>query len=123
MIESVLENLIENAMRHTAAGGVVQVEVVPLDKARVAVRVVDTGRGIPSDQLPGIFDRYYRVNRGEASDAGSTGLGLAITRHIVELHGGKIQVESVPGRGTTFSFDLPLAADQPATPAADEARQ
>ena len=123
MIESVLENLIENAMRHTAAGGVVQVEVVPLDKARVAVRVVDTGRGIPSDQLPGIFDRYYRVNRGEASDAGSTGLGLAITRHIVELHGGKIQVESVPDRGTTFSFDLPLAADQPPTPTADEVRQ
>jgi signal transduction histidine kinase len=123
MIESVLENLIENAMRHTAGGGVVEVEVVPLDKARVAVRVVDTGRGIPSDQLPGIFDRYYRVSRGEASDAGSTGLGLAITRHIVELHGGKIQVESVPARGTTFSFDLSLATDQPATPAADEARQ
>ena len=122
MIESVLENLIENAMRHTSAG-VVQVEVVPLDKARVAVRVVDTGRGIPSDELPGIFDRYYRVNRGEASDAGNTGLGLAITRHIVELHGGKIQVESVPASGTTFSFDLPLATDQPATPAADEARQ
>jgi signal transduction histidine kinase len=121
MIESVLENLIENAMRHTAAAGVVQVEVVPLDKARVAVRVVDTGRGIPSDQLPGIFDRYYRVNRGEASDAGSTGLGLAITRHIVELHGGRIQVESVPGRGTTFSFDLPLAADHATASAADEA--
>ena len=123
MIESVLENLIENAMRHTAAAGVVRVEVVPLDKARVAVRVVDTGRGIPSDQLPGIFDRYYRVNRGEASDAGSTGLGLAITRHIVELHGGKIQVESVPDRGTTFSFDLPLAANQAPTPTMDEVRQ
>jgi signal transduction histidine kinase len=121
MIESVLENLIENAMRHTAADGLVQVEVVPLDKARVTVRVVDTGRGIPSDQLPGIFDRYYRVNRGEASDAGSTGLGLAITRHIVELHGGRIQVESVPGRGTTFSFDLPLAADHAPSSAADEA--
>ena len=123
MIESVLENLIENAMRHTPTGRFIHVEVVPLDRARVAVRVVDTGRGIPSDQLPSVFDRYYRVNRGEASDAGSTGLGLAITRHIVELHGGKIQVESVPGRGATFSFDLPLAANQSATPAADEARQ
>jgi signal transduction histidine kinase len=124
MIESVLENLIENAMRHTAAGGVVQVEVAPIGgEARVAVRVVDTGRGIPSDQLPGIFDRYYRVNRSEASDAGSTGLGLAITRHIVELHGGRIQVESVPDRGSTFSFDLPLSTEQPAASAADEARQ
>ncbi len=123
MIESVLENLIENAMRHTAAGGVIQVTVAPIDEARVAVRVVDTGRGIPSDQLKGIFDRYYRVNRGEASDAGSTGLGLAISRHIVELHGGKIQVESVPDRGSAFSFDLPLSADQPATITADEARR
>ena len=123
MIESVLENLIENAMRHTAAGGVVQVDVAPIGNARVAVRVVDTGRGIPSDQLTGIFDRYYRVNRGEASDAGSTGLGLAISRHIVELHGGKIQVESVPDRGSTFSFDLPLSNDQTVTSSADEARQ
>jgi len=122
MIESVLENLIENAMRHTPAGGVVHLEVAPLDKARVGVHVADTGRGIPSDELAGIFDRYYRVNRGEASDAGSTGLGLAITRHIVELHGGKIQVESVPG-GTMFSFDLPLAPDQAVTSSADEARQ
>src|SRR5208283_2369715 len=122
MIESVLQNLIENAMRHTPTGGVIRVEVVPLDKARVAVHVVDSGRGIPSDQLTGLFDRYYRVNRGEASEAGSTGLGLAITRHIVELHGGRIQVESVPARGTTFSFDLALAGDNAVTSATYEAR-
>jgi signal transduction histidine kinase len=121
MIESVLQNLIENAMRHTPAGGAVRVEVVPLDKARVAVRVVDSGRGIPSDQLAGIFDRYYRVNRGESSDAGGTGLGLAITRHIVDLHEGRIHVESVAGRGTTFSFDLALAGDKVGPGAADEA--
>ena len=123
MIESVLENLIENAMRHTAAGGVIRVEVTSLDNARLAVRVADTGRGIPSDELPGIFDRYYRVNRGEASDAGSTGLGLAITRHIVELHGGRIQVESALDQGTTFSFDLPLATDHLATLTADGPRE
>jgi signal transduction histidine kinase len=122
MIESVLENLIENAMRHTPSGGAVHVEVAPLNGARMAVRVADTGRGIPSDELSGIFDRYYRVNRGEASDAGSTGLGLAITRHIVELHGGRIQVASVPGRGTTFSFDLPLAAEYAAPLVAGETR-
>jgi signal transduction histidine kinase len=123
MIESVLENLIENAMRHTAAGGVIRVEVTSLDNARLAVRVADTGRGIPSDELPGIFDRYYRVNRGEASDAGSTGLGLAITRHIVELHGGRIQVESALDQGTTFSFDLPLATDHLATLTGDGPRE
>ena len=111
MIERVLENLIENSMRHTPSGGVVRVEVAPLDQARLAVRVIDTGRGIPGDELPTIFDRYYRVNRSEASDVGGTGLGLAITRHIVDLHGGKIRVESVVGKGTTFSFELPLGAD------------
>ncbi|MEO8674815.1 MAG: ATP-binding protein [Casimicrobiaceae bacterium] len=111
MIESVLENLIENAIRHTPAGGAIRVEVLPVDQKRVAVRVADTGRGIPGDEVASIFDRYYRVNRGDAADAGSTGLGLAITRHIIELHGGEIRVESDPGRGTTFTFHLPLSAE------------
>lgn len=108
MIESVLENLMENALRHTPAGGVILLEVVP-KVDRVAIRVMDSGRGIPDNELPNIFDRYYRVDRGEMSDIGRTGLGLAITRHIVELHGGRITVESALGKGTTFSFDLPLA--------------
>jgi signal transduction histidine kinase len=123
MIESVLENLIENAMRHTPAGGAICVEVVPLQDARVAVRVADTGRGIPADELPTIFDRYYRVDRGEASDAGSTGLGLAITRHIIDLHGGTIQVDSVLGEGTTFTFELPLAAAGALTSASTAQRE
>ena len=118
MIESVLENLIENAIRHTPVGGVIRVEVLPMDERRVAVRVADSGHGIPGDEVANIFDRYYRVNRGETADAGSTGLGLAITRHIVELHGGEIRVESDPARGTTFTFDLPLIADNAVNSAA-----
>jgi signal transduction histidine kinase len=110
MIESVLENLIENAIRHTPAGGGIRVEILPMDEQWTAVRVADTGSGIPADEVANIFDRYYRVNRGEKGDAGSTGLGLAITRHIVELHGGEIRVESDPVRGTAFTFKLPLAA-------------
>ena len=107
MIESVLENLMENAIRHTPAGGVILLEVTStLDRA--TIRVIDTGRGIPDNELPSIFDRYYHVDRGEMSDIGRTGLGLAITRHVVELHGGAIAVESVLGKGTTFSFDLPV---------------
>jgi len=107
MIESVLENLMENAIRHTPAGGVILLEVTStLDRA--TIRVIDTGRGIPDNELPNIFDRYYHVDRGEMSDIGRTGLGLAITRHVVELHGGAIAVESVLGKGTTFSFDLPV---------------
>ena len=119
MIESVLENLIENAMRHTPGGGGIRVEVAPFDDRRVTVRVVDTGSGIPADELATIFDRYYRVNRGEASDAVSTGLGLAIARHIVDLHGGKLLVESALGKGSAFSFELPLAAETEGIAAAD----
>ncbi len=110
MIESVLENLIENALRHTPRGGVIRVEVETCG-GRVAVNVADTGRGIPEGELASVFERYYRVDRGEAGDVGSTGLGLAITRHIVALHGGEIRVESAIGHGTTFSFDLPAACD------------
>ena len=108
MIESVLENLLENALRHTPAGGTIRVETEPVGQELV-VRVSDTGRGIQADELPYVFDRYYRVNRGEISDAGSTGLGLAIARHVVELHGGRIEVASEPGRGTTFTLRFPAA--------------
>ena len=107
MIESVLANLVENAIRHTPDGGSVLLEVLP--KAdRVTIRVVDTGRGIPANELQKIFDRYYHVDRGEVSDIERTGLGLAIARHVVELHGGTMSVESVLGKGTAFSFDLPV---------------
>jgi len=108
MIESVLENLMENAIRHTDAGGRILLEAVP-GRDRLTVRMVDTGRGIPDDELRNIFDRYYHVDRGEMSDIGRTGLGLAITRHLVELHGGAITVESALGKGSTFSFDLPVS--------------
>jgi len=105
LIERVLENLIENAIRHTPRGGLVRVGVEPQGE-RVAVEVSDTGCGIAERELAHVFDRYYRVDRGESGDAGSTGLGLAITRSIVALHGGEIAVRSVVGRGTAFRFDL-----------------
>jgi signal transduction histidine kinase len=109
LIERVLENLIENAMRHTPAGGVVRIEAAPSGR-RVQVEVTDTGCGIPETELAQVFDRYYRIDRGEAADAGSTGLGLAITRRIVALHGGEIRVDSRVGEGTRFCFDLPMDA-------------
>jgi signal transduction histidine kinase len=115
LIERVLENLIENAMRHTLSGGAVRVELEPLGD-RIGLRVRDTGQGIPREELSNIFERYYRVDRGEFGSAGSTGLGLAITRRIVELHGGQVRVESTLGEGTTFSFDLPAAQGGAAAP-------
>ena len=78
-----------------------------LDKARV--EVVDTGRGIPTEHLDRIFDRFYRVDTARSRKEGGTGLGLAIVKQILEAHGETIHVESTKGRGTRFWFELPLA--------------
>jgi len=120
MIETVLENLIENAMRNTPAGGRIRVEVEP-GAGRVHVRVADTGRGIAAEDLTRIFERYYHRDRSVAGETGGTGLGLAIVRRIVELHGGAVSVQSEPGKGTVFGFDLqaaPGAAPRPSILAA-----
>jgi len=103
---------------------VVQKFQLAADKHGIHLSTVhsDTGHGIPADEVANIFDRYYRVNRGERGDAGNTGLGLAITRHIVELHGGEIRVESDPVRGTAFTFELPLATTGAINSAAGSAR-
>ncbi|WP_227747344.1 sensor histidine kinase [Paraburkholderia franconis] len=108
MMERVLENLIENAMRYTPAGGEISVGVRRAGD-RVELQVSDTGQGIDHDDIGNVFDRYYRADRGESSDAGNAGLGLAITRRIIELHGGQIRVESAPGAGTTFTVELAMA--------------
>ena len=113
MIERVLENLIENAMRYTPAGGEVSVYVRQRDK-RLQVDVQDTGKGIASQDLPNVFERYYRADRSEEGNVGNAGLGLAISRRIVELHGGRMTVQSAINVGTTFSFDLPVAPPEPA---------
>jgi signal transduction histidine kinase len=107
-IERVLENLIENALRHTPGGGSIRI-VVSAQDGRVCVAVSDTGQGIAPEHLDSVFDRYYRASRGEESDGGHAGLGLAISKRIVDLHGGSMRVESRLGAGSTFSFDLPAA--------------
>lgn len=108
----VLNNLVSNALRHTHAGEIV------LDAARdgqdVVLRVSDTGAGIPADDLPFVFDRFYRVDKARQRDDGdASGLGLAIAKAIVEAHGGALTVDSVAGRGSTFSIRLPAAARPP----------
>ena len=94
----------ENALRHTPAGGTVTVAVQPVGEA-VAVQIIDTGSGIAAEDLPYIFERFYQSDKMRTR--GGAGLGLAIARRIVELHGRDIRAESTLGRGTTFAFDLP----------------
>lgn len=111
LVERVLDNLIGNALQHTPAGGSVSVSV-RAEGERVIACVADTGSGIPEDELPFIFDRFYRVDRSRARPGGGAGLGLAIARRIVELHGGELRVQSIAGQGCRFSFDLRAAAAQ-----------
>jgi two-component system OmpR family sensor kinase len=107
LVERVLDNLIDNALRYTPAGGRVSIEVEPLEE-HIRVRVCDTGSGIPAANLPHIFDRFYRYRGTGDESFDGAGLGLAITKRIVELHGSTIEARSEPNAGTTFSFSLPL---------------
>jgi NtrC-family two-component system sensor histidine kinase KinB len=104
-IERVIMNLVSNAVRHTEPGGSIRVQAVRRD-GHVAVSVTDTGRGIPAEYLPRIFETFAQVPGGPS---GGAGLGLAISKRIVEAHGGQIVVKSVVGRGTTFTFTLRVA--------------
>jgi len=108
-ILQVITNLLDNAIKFTPDGGAVEASVARTGVEGV-VSVVDTGRGIPADDLPRIFDRFYRVDRSRSREAGGTGLGLAIAKHIVEAHGGRITVASRINSGSTFTFTLPILA-------------
>ncbi len=101
-----LTNLIGNALRHTPAGGRVRVRAATGDDS-VRVEISDTGEGIRAEDLPHIFDRFYRGEKSRSRDTGGAGLGLAIAKGIVEAHGGRIGVESEAGQGTTFHLTLP----------------
>jgi signal transduction histidine kinase len=128
LVERALENLVENALRHTPGGGEVSIEVAPGGTA-AQVRVRDTGCGISRENLPHVFDRYFQAPRVELTAQGHAvgpcvaadtvrhhaGLGLAITRRIVALHGGAIRVQSALGVGTVFCFELPFTAPADAT--------
>jgi two-component system phosphate regulon sensor histidine kinase PhoR len=105
-LERVLVNLLHNAIKFTPTGGEIRVRAFPRS-GMVVFLVQDTGVGIPADVLPRIFERFYKADR--ARSGSGTGLGLAIARHLVEAHGGQIWVESIEGKGSTFSFSIPIA--------------
>ncbi len=111
-IIQVLFNLISNAIRHTSPGGTITTNSE--DKGdRIVIHVRDTGSGIPSQDLPHIFERFYRADRSRARSTGRSGLGLTISKRIVEMHGGQIWAQSWPGAGSTFAFSLPLNRSEP----------
>ena len=105
-IGRVLNNLISNALRHTSAGGSIHVSARRTDKG-VEVTVNDTGEGIRAEDIPHIFESFYRGEKSRNRDTGGAGLGLAIARGIVRAHGGDIRLESQASKGTRFIFQIP----------------
>jgi len=107
-IGEVLRNLLENAAAHTSQGDTITVAAKQWDRL-VEVSVTDTGEGIPAEELPNIFERFYRVDKSRTRATGGSGLGLTIAKRLVEAHGGRIEVQSEAGKGSRFAFTVPVA--------------
>ncbi|MCL6466405.1 MAG: cell wall metabolism sensor histidine kinase WalK, partial [candidate division WOR-3 bacterium] len=109
-IEQVLTNLIDNALRHTEENGMVKV-VVEQTGEGVSIHVQDSGSGIPEEDLPFVFERFYKADKARTRGRSGTGLGLAITKKLLELNSSTIGLESKPNAGSRFYFPLPLIGD------------
>jgi two-component system sensor histidine kinase BaeS len=108
-IRQVLGNLLDNAIAHTAKGGLIEL-TAQRRRGWVELSVSDNGEGIPAKELPSIFERLYRVDKSRARATGGSGLGLTIAKRLVEAHGGEIKAQSQPGKGSRFSFTVPIAS-------------
>jgi signal transduction histidine kinase len=108
-LQQIVWNLLSNAVKFTAVGGAVALQVGE-ESGGAFIRVSDTGQGIPAEFLPYIFDRFRQADTGTTRSHGGLGLGLAIVRHLAEMHGGSVEAESQPGRGSTFTVHLPNGA-------------
>ncbi len=106
-LEQVLSNILDNAVKYGQRGGTLRLGAT-VEGAMVRFSVADDGPGIAAEHLPRLFERFFRVDPGRSRDLGGTGLGLAIVKHLVEAMGGRVRVESEPGKGSTFSFTLGL---------------
>lgn len=114
-LRQVLINLVDNAIKYTPDGGTVHLgAAASRDGADVDFTVVDTGPGIPSQDLPRLTERFFRVDKARSRELGGTGLGLAIVKHIVQAHGGKLVIDSAVGCGTTVRVSMPAARDDTA---------
>ena len=112
-------NLLDNAVKYSPQGSIVKVEAAGSAERRFSVSVTDSGPGIPAKDLPRLFERFYRVDKGRSREGGGTGLGLAIVRHIALAHGGFVTAESWEGEGSRFTMSLPLGGPGPGTQGPD----
>jgi two-component system phosphate regulon sensor histidine kinase PhoR len=108
-VNQVVTNLVDNALKYTPDGGEITVGARELTGlGMIEVFVQDTGIGIPADELPRLFERFYRVDKARSRELGGTGLGLSIVKHLVRAQGGDVRVESALGKGSKFIFTLPV---------------
>ena len=108
-LQEILYNLLDNAVKYSREGGDLRLAAQQRN-GEIALSVSDSGIGIGKNDLPRIFERFYRVDKARSRELGGTGLGLSIVKHIAQLHGGRVEAESEPGQGTTIRILLPLAA-------------
>jgi len=109
-LEQVLINLLDNSIKYGREGGEIFISAIEEGRGEVQISLRDNGTGIPKEDLPRIFERFYRVDRGRSQELGGTGLGLSIVKHLVQAHGGRVWAESQLGEGSTFYFTLPGSA-------------
>lgn len=112
LLEQGVVNLIDNAIKYSEPEDIIRIEALGTDR-EIQIRVTDQGCGIPQEQLPRLFERFYRVDKARSRRLGGTGLGLAIVKHIAHTHGGRVSVESVVGQGSTFAIHLPRSSKPP----------
>jgi two-component system, OmpR family, phosphate regulon sensor histidine kinase PhoR len=105
-LEEVVHNLLDNAVKYSHPGGAIRIGATASDD-EITLSVSDDGVGIPALDLPRIFERFYRADRARSRELGGTGLGLSIVKHIAQLHGGRVEAESILGQGTTIRVILP----------------
>ena len=104
------QNLVDNALKYAKPATTVRVAARPAGEGRVAVAVSDEGDGIPANHLPRLTERFYRVDAARSRQLGGTGLGLAIVKHVVNRHRGRLDIQSTPGKGSTFTVILPAVS-------------
>ncbi|MEA3470140.1 MAG: ATP-binding protein, partial [Thermodesulfobacteriota bacterium] len=108
-LEQVFLNVLDNAVKFTPEAGKISVSAFKEAEEYLAVRITDTGTGIPKEEIPRLGERFYRVDKTRSRKLGGTGLGLSIVKHLMKAHEGNLEIESQPGRGTTVTLRFPLS--------------